>query len=428
MSIAKLNKLDRFDYLYFLIIVVVYAGMALPYAKNMFKPKGEIMAAIIPYTLTATLLIKHKVSFFNRRLLIVTGIYIFWCFLQILKYNKLYDGFFLSITSIYLGYSFIVIYGIRMFYLYERILIAFSIIAIVCWFFQLLVPAMMTSFMKATSLYNYPKASTILANNIFFSLSDYVRDSRGGYFPRNAGFSWEPGRYACMVIMAMFFNLIRTKFTIKKNRGLLILSIALISTQSTTGLGCLMLLFLFYGLNVSVKFRPIIFIIVVIPVVGAIFLLPFMGDKISELWFNEESINQIEHSVKYLHNSEKDIIVPQRFTALALEMLNIWDSPLLGYGVDSYNSYVKSTMSPLISLPGGLLKIVSQYGIPLSLLVYFQLYKTSKYFSKLYNYKGGWVLFALFALLSLSYPFWFVPFFSSIWMLQLFYKKNIKSL
>ena len=171
MSIAKLNKLDRFDYLYFLIIVVVYAGMALPYAKNMFNPKGEIMAAIIPYTLTATLLIKHKVSFFNRRLLIVTGIYIFWCFLQILKYNKLYDGFFLSIASIYLGYSFIVIYGIRMFYLYERILIAFSIIAIVCWFFQLLVPAVMTSFMKATSLYSYPKSSTILANNIFFSSS-----------------------------------------------------------------------------------------------------------------------------------------------------------------------------------------------------------------------------------------------------------------
>ncbi|MEO2072876.1 MAG: hypothetical protein ABGW99_16210 [Zunongwangia sp.] len=415
----RLSKLDRFDYFYFFVIVI-YAAMALPATKNMVKPpSGGIIAFIIPWGLTAIFIVKHKISFIDRKLTMVTLIYFVWVILQIIKYRIVYDGAFIYYGNILIAYILIKIYGYRMFLLYEKFIFFLSIIALLGWGLQIIAPAPLTLFMKATSLYGFSQESTIVANNIFFSLSNYSKYLAQGYIiPRNAGFASEPGRFAVMLVFAILSNLIRTRFSLKHNRIFWILSFALISSQSTTGLSGFMLILFIYFLNQKVKKR-VTLIIVFIPLALGIILLPFMGEKISELWFNNEDVQNAVYLAQYREEGDR-VLVPQRFVAIIFELMNIKDSPLLGYGIDTIHSYVRRNISPFISLPGGVFAIVSQFGVVIAFLVYRQLYKSSFYFQEIYRYKGKWVIFILFILMSLSYSLWFAPFFSTIWLFHLF--------
>ncbi|SDP70859.1 hypothetical protein [Desulforhopalus singaporensis] len=420
-----MRKIDRIDYFYFLI-VIIYAAMAVPATKSMVRPEGGgLVAYIIPWGLTFFMAIKHRVNFINNKLIYVVAVYGIWVILQTYKYSCFYDGSAIFFGNILIAYILIKIYDIRMFTMYEQIVVALSVLAIFGWILQTTTPLPFTAFMRATSVYDFGPDSTLEASNLFFSLSNFKLNVES-ILPRNAGFSWEAGRYASMVIFAMFFNLVRYRFRIKRNWAFWILCLALLTTQSTTGFGAFLFLIYVAIQNWKVKFKSIYKVIIIVPLLIGTVSLPFVGEKISDLWFSDVNMARLIEIAKY-HEAAGDLersIVPQRFDSLALHLMNIKDDPLLGYGIAPDNSFVRSEISSILSPTGGIITNFAQFGILLGLWAFYQLYLSSRFFSQLYNYKGTWALGVIFALLSVSYSFWFVPFFSSMWMFFLFKKRD----
>ena len=117
-----------------------------------------------------------------------------------------------------------------------------------------------------------------------------------------------------MLIIALWFNIQRTGLKFK-DRNFLILTLALISSQSTTG-------YLIYALMVTgyyiayKKWNP-----AYMAIGGCIFIgsmsLPFMQAKIVELFQNSQNMEQqlrnMEYSTRHGTDSEDIFYVPQRF-------------------------------------------------------------------------------------------------------------------
>lgn len=414
------KQLSNIDYFCFFVIVV-YAAMAVPATKSMIKPEGGgLVVFLIPWSLILFLILRHKVSFNNKVLFGVLLAYFVWVLLQTLSIGTFYMGSGIFFGNIIIAYLLIKIYSFKMFFLYERVVVIWSVFALIFWILHVVVPGPFEAMMRATSIYDFPPGGTILSHNIVYSLSNTAREG-ASFLPRNAGFSWEPGRYSSMLAFAMFFNVVRTKFVLTKNLSFWILVAAIITSQSTTGLSAMFIILLMVFTNKAKRVKLLAYLLALIPCIASIVYLPFMGDKISNLWFNQDNRNeQLFRMEYYMREGQEVILVPQRFDSMAYHFENFKDQPLLGYGIEPKNSYVQRELSPFIWPTGGIILLFSRFGLLIGFFAYVYLYKSSEWFSNKFGYDGKWWLFALFTLLSISYSFWFVPVFMSLWMYTLF--------
>lgn len=414
MLFSQIQK-NWFEYFYFFVIVI-YAAMATSFTKAMMYYSNPVGFAL-PVILTSILLVKNKVQFNNKELFIILSIIFIWFFLQYVKYSEY--NITLSIFLLYniiISYILIKIFNKKIFYLYEGILYYLSIVAIIGWLMMILIP---DSFGALIDVLKFPEKSPILRGNIFiFSMTDTIIEDKTFNIlniTRNSGFSWEPGRYASMVVFAIYFNLCRTNFNIKNNTIFWVLVIALLSTQSTTGYFGLIIILIYYILNKKRKSK-IVSILILIPLIISAIYLPFLGEKISILSDSEIMQVKIDSDLMNKENSvyaSEYAYVPQRFDGIALEFTNILNDPIIGYGNDLANSFVISNISDKLILSNGILKVFSRFGLFIGLLYYILAYRSSRLFAKLFNYKGSWLFFFIYISLSISYDFTTVPLFLS---------------
>lgn len=409
------DNIDLFDQMYFFIILI-YAAMPINATRNMFVNEDLTLLPLLPISLTIILIIKHKITFLDKKLILVITIFFCWLFLQYLITTDFYLGYLNILGNIIIAYILVRVYDLNMFLLYEKFTITLSIIALIGWFLHIIIPTIFSNFIISIGVISTP-GSTNVASIIIYTLTNTARDAITIFdLPRNSGFSWEPGRYAALVILAIYYNLNRNKYKIKGNYGFFILFIALLSTQSTTGYVTLLII-LFYIYRKNLIKSPIISTILFAILITIIFSLPFISDKIINLWFDEYLLNQ----TIALSNYSNNLIMPQRLTALIFDYKNIVDKPILGYGLYP-NSYVYNEISPNIRIVNGLLTIFSQYGLFIGLIVYYQLYKSSKLLYQINYSEAKYLFFLIFIAISISYNFWTVPFFMSTWMFALFRK------
>jgi hypothetical protein len=303
-----------------------------------------------------------------------------------------------------------------MFLLYEKIVVQLSIVALVGWVLMTIAP---NAFGSLIDIIKLPKSeNSILRGNILiFSMTDlkiYQAEQIFG-LTRNSGFSWEPGRFATMLLFALYFNMARTKFKFLGNRNFWILMLALLTTQSTTGFTAFGVIILFLLVNTKLK-SSFWYLILIIPAVISIYSLPFIGEKIAKLSDQNATQQKVATDLKYTTTT----YVPQRFDGLVFEYLNIINDPILGYGNEENNSFVKSKISDLLALANGLFKVISRFGIILAALFYFYLYKSSRQLSEFYRIKGAAFYMLLYMLLSVSYDLVTIPFFLAIVMYSAF--------
>ena len=152
--------------------------------------------------------------------------------------------------------------------------------------------------------------------------------------------------------------------------------------------------------------------------------LPFVGEKINTLLNIEDQTAKSEYDLSV---KEHDTYVPQRFEGLAYEYQNIINDPILGYGLEINNSYVKKHIFQELVLSNGILKVIARYGLIIGGLFYFLLYKSSKYITGFFNLKGGIIYLLLYIFISISYDFTTVPFFLSAVIFYLFTDKKVIS-
>ena len=220
----------------------------------------------LPIVLTIILLDRNKVKFDDKRLIRILLTFAIWTAL-LFSHKQHYDSVqysyvFFLFYSIIIAYIHIQVFGKKMLPLYEHIMVRLCFIALFLWGIAVIYPG------SATFFREFPK--TNLGRNVYYLFVWLDEAESGGAVVtyngilRNAGCTWEPGRFSIMILLALYCNMARCGIKFRGNWGSIILLISLITTQSTTGyIGALVLYSIFAFKKFDVKYILAFFLIIV---------------------------------------------------------------------------------------------------------------------------------------------------------------------
>ena len=416
-------KVKRFEYLYFLVMII-YMAQATSYTSRMVGglTARPLFPFLLPILLTIILLDRNKISFSHNGLSKILFIISIWtgCIIykESLYSDKELSYYFFLFYAIIIAYIHVRVFGNKLFPLYEKIMVQMCVIALGLWLFAVLVPS------SASLFRSFPEVN--YGRNVFFIFTwmDPARGQVENGIIRNAGFSWEPGRFAIMVLLAIYCNLLRNGIKFKKNRSGVILLLTMVSTQSTTGYIGTLALYAFWGLKNFNMGYILGITFIMIPIAYYASQLSFMKEKIErqlDLDFELEKLDKTIDYVNEVKQRNEYIASVGRFQAIYYEAQNIKEDPILGYGISPRNSYFSTHISSNFVLTGAILKIFGQYGIPLGLFFYLLLYKSSARIGREHGVNKG-ALFVIFLISCVSYPLFLIPVFTTFWFYGLFRK------
>ena len=410
-----LKKYGRFE-IFYMLVMVIYMAQATPETGRMIGGlSGNPIPFLLPIILTYMLWRKYPISFNNRKFYFVLIIYGIWAICSLIKYGiytteELSYHFFM-VYAIVIAYIHNKIYGYTLVPIYEQILVFFCKIAIVGWLIAVLIPA------SSSFFHLFPE--TAFGNHVLY-LFNWMDPAKGQIYSgivRNAGCSWEPGRFAIMVTLAIFCNLCQNGIKFRNNKNIWWLLIALITTQSTTGyITALVLYTIFMVKKFNFKYISL-FILVMIPVIYGLMQLDFMAEKIDDRFkINEVNERFLESEAYYSRHEGLDRhIALDRFQSIYFEWKNFLNDPILGYSRDFRKSLFAQSFISDYGLTGGLVSILSQYGIFLGLFIYYLLFHSSFCISRQFKYNKKYVLAICLILSSISYPIFGIPIFTTFW-------------
>jgi hypothetical protein len=246
-----------------------------------------------------------------------------------------------------------------------KVIYHLAVLSIFVYCLQLISGNAVYSFGKMLNL-PYPHFNGYV-NMIFFT---YVKQHPF----QNAGFSWEPGAFGFFLIIGILLNFFSNNFTFDKKAKWM--SLAAITTLSTTTYIAFMFVILLYFRARGVKFAKLLFFIIPILLVFAV-SLPFLFDKISLIYsMDMQDLKNIE-TLKQTYLRMGQIMPLNRFGSMffLLDRLGI----NLVWGVS--NIYRQTI--PILKntgLSNGIFEFFAQFGM---IGMAFLLFKSYKLFRKL---------------------------------------------
>jgi hypothetical protein len=395
--------------------LLLIAGSATVFARS-FQTWENPLALIIPLLISVRFIYKYKVRF-NRNFTSLILCFLIYYFLLTLKFEEFHYKFLIIYPlSFFIAYAAIMSLKSNFFIIYEELLKYLCGIALFLWVIQLFIPEQLTLLLKSIT-FLAPYNEIIKAQiGVYTVISEGALES---FSTRNSGFAWEPGAFSVFINFAIFINLIRNQFKLKRNWGLYLLILALISTQSTTGYSIFLLIAIFYFINLKMKSGFVLFIPLFIIGVFYLFSLPFMYEKIDQL-FNEKITDVVDTGAQEW-NSDK-MIGAQRFVSFQIDFVDFLNNPILGYGGHDEDMWTKKSDINVVSI-SGIGKILARFGLVGTLFFIIVLYRSSVQFSKVFNYKGKLILFFLILQVSISYSLIENPIFLCFWMFFYFQPK-----
>lgn len=407
------RKNNIVDYL-FVFVIIIYAGKATVFVESSDSWDNPL-GLILPIAFSIFIAFYHRISFSKGFYYFIIGYFVYNAALA-LKYNAIHLRFFeIYIVSFIISYITIAALKNRFFIYYENILYYLSIISLFFWGILIVMPGTLINIFHLIQ-FSTPAYENVESNIIVYTINSFkwIDDPDAGLglfsLSRNAGFAWEPGAFACFLNLAIFINLIRTKFRIHNNIKLLIFIITLITTFSTTGFTLLMLLLLLYIYNQNIKYT-----ILLLPfsVILCLFILtlPFMGQKITELT-NYDTDEMIENSV-YLDHPE----TPQRIQSLAIDFIDFLQNPILGTGGQMTDRWTAKLGADIATI-SGIGKVLSVFGIVGIIFFFYSLATSSIEFTKTYNFRGWLFPFLMIAMISISYSIIFNSLLLCFWAIN----------
>lgn len=415
------KKYTGFDLLY-MTIMVIYMAQATPETSRMVGSlSGNPISFLIPIILTIILCYKRKISFKNINLYIILFLYCIWAICSLIKYGiyttEEFSYHFFMMYAIIIAYIHNRIFGYKLIPIYEDVMVIFSKIALLGWLIAILLP-FSASFFKIFPETNYGNSVLYI-----FTWMDPEKGQVYSEIIRNAGCSWEPGRFAIMVTLAIFCNLCQNGIKFRKNKNIWWLLIAAITTQSTTGYFSIIILYLVFAFNKFNSKNLMVIMLVVLPIIYGLMQLDFMGDKIISRFNNAKDISRLEESFKWnsrLYEDGEYIGSLDRFDAAVFEWLNFINDPILGYGRNIEHSYFRTDISNNFVLANGLVKVLSSYGLILGVVFFYVLFVSSIKIANSSPIKRKSALILILCLSAISYPILSIPIFTSFWFYGLF--------
>ena len=414
--------IKKFEYFY-IWVMVIYMARISPETSRMIGGFGFDIPFLFPIILTLVLLHRNKISFQNNNLKKLLGLFMLWTMVIILKFS---DSFisnpsqvsysFFLFYSILIAYIHIKVFGKKLFVVYEDIIVKLAIISLPLWALGQLIPVI------PNTIYSlFPDNG--FGYNILY-LFNWIHNEEHTY--RNSGCSWEPGMFASLILFAIAVNILRNKsFRLKHNNNIFILFLALLSTFSTTGYVTFLLLVLY--VNFKNKLSNVILIISLIPIVIFIFQLDFMSQKIMDQLnldeANENFMISADYAFKTMEKGEYTSSLG-RFQTIYFEFENFKEDFLIGYGLSSENSYFYNNISTNYSLPGGIMTLLSRFGLFFGLYIYYLFYRSSNKLSKDFSFKKNNLFFITYLLSSVSYNLFISPIIMSYFLYDAFSDKK----
>lgn len=400
------SRLSFFNY-FFVFCFFVYAGKATIFARELgdIRTIGNAFALL----LTIVFIIRNKIRFSNS-FLITQIIFLVYALITVLIYHHL-SLWWISLNVLCLTYAYVLCEGFKekLFSVIETVLFHLAIISIIFWILFLISPNLVESIVKTFQFSaTYSEGGNVEANMIIYTFPNLEYGSKEfNLWVRNPGFAWEPGAFASMLCLGLFCNRLRTNFRLSNNPAFWIFLIALVSTQSTTGLtifGGMILLWLLE----NHKFRPIV---IMIPLIGYIFTLPFVWDKI---FFEYDKIGTLDI---------RTVAGPQgRFISLALDWEEFLRHPIWGLGCNFQNTWLNQHGYD-ISTISGIGELLSVYGGVITIIFSIVLIKSARLVDKTFGLNNPWIMIIVVVGMMISYNLWQSPIYIACWMYCIFRKK-----
>lgn len=396
MNTISIEKVPYTAKIFYMFMMFMWVASVSDYTSFNFGKNPIIMPVFL--IILAFYYIKYCHKSY-KPLWIVLIVNVVWNIASYFKYGGLISINFPSFYSIIIAHVAFNIYTKKDFlYYFEKMLVMFCSISLVVWLLANIMGAPFVSFMRSISVIQ--PSSPTETYSFLFGLCSHIQMG----IRRNLGFTWEPGRFACWILLGMYFNLVRNKFNIK-NKPFCILFFSLLTTLSTTGYSLLTVLVLFILINKKSNFTRAVIVLCVVLAFPTVWGLSIMSGKIEGLMDLDAGLGAIEyHSVE----DGMAIVCPQRFTGIYVSFLNFINDVFLGFNQLS-NSFVSTVLykhSVIVAPSEGIIGFLAKYGIFYGSFFYFWLIRSSSYLSSSFDYKGKWMFFLLFMGISFSYEFW----------------------
>lgn len=328
-------------------------------------------------------LIRHGLS---NRLIKALMVWSLYCITLILHYGDFLvtvNHFVRFSTFIIASYILIVKYNTSLFFRFEKIVVLLAKISLFFWLWILI---NRSSLISVGSIFNIghsgnnPDRMSDYYHILIYTIEYFSYHTTT--IQRNYGFCLEPVIFSVFLVFALYFNILRNEgIKFKGNTDLIVLLIALISTQSTTGLITFMLFILYYiqskkGLSVG-KLVALIAAIVLFGI--AFFFTDFLFPKI------ESQYQSLSDYDKISRMSNKDMrFSAGRMGGFIIGWNDIQTNPILGIGANGMRSFANKDGASLMNT-NGFAGIMSMFGLFGLTLLFYLTTKTSRILSKLFK-------------------------------------------
>lgn len=407
MAIGIKNKRISFFYIY-VFLMIMWSSRTSPF-WDLYSATSVM--TIIYLCINLYFYIKFCKSKSLRPVWIFTSIVCVWYALVCLKFGKLIKFPYPIIYDIFVVFIAYCMMKKRFFYYFDKVVSDLSLICLVVWLGAVLLPDMVPILIHKISI--TPAARPMASNFFIFGLCSQFEEG----IRRNLGFTWEPGRYSCYLLIALFINLSINKFKIYNNRNFWILFLSLLSTLSTTGyVGCsIVILYFLYNKGIMSKAIVIGILVVAFPTIMS---FSFMQNKIQDVILTTYNEDEVSHNMNHIMSQkEMPIIVPQRGLGIYVDVLDFIHDPFIGYG-EEFRSYSNTRLfhGYIVSSSNGITKIFASKGLIYGCIIYILLFASSFLFAWQWQTKGVFFLAILFLTISVSYDFW-----NGVWGFFVFY-------
>lgn len=406
----KFEGIKAYNFL-LMIALLLASGMATKFSRSIELTLFLFTASFIYLFIKRSLLDKHY--FF------ACAVWFLYVILSYAKYSgENYFWPFLYFCNLTIVFSIIKYYGIRFFETFTDAMYFLASWSLICYLWQIISFETMFPLWSQFDLSEgmLEKPYTYYAHTFLYTVYQFKNDSAP--FVRNAGFCWEPGAFACFLVMAILLQLYQDSFLAFRNkRRYLIFLIALLSTGSTTGLIGMIVIFVGYLFNLK-KNNKIIYLSVFLVVLIPFLLFGFSHfDKVK----GQISANLMEQI--YAADSTEHEKGLGRFQSAAVLGLDFINNPILGLGVNKSGSWIKK-LGVDVSPTSGLGNMFSRFGSFLMIPFLYYLLKSSDFFSQFYKCRGKFLFFAIILVIGFSFNVIETPIFLSLILFSLFYKNN----
>jgi len=398
---------DKLKNLY-IIILLFYSGLS----TEFFKSQNGIIALFV-FSGIMAFIFKVKI---NKIFLYAFSVWVIYIILSYFSHGVFTPFFaFRNFVFIYVTYVVINIYRNRLTQYFEKYITILALISIVFYAWQMLSVNTLASFMNIFNV----AGDIQRGSDYFYNILVYTLEINRGTnsILRNYGFCFEPGPFSIYLSLGILFNLMDKGIRFRENRNLIIMLIALLTTQSTTGYLAVGSLFVYisYKQNRSI-FKYYIVAFLALGLVTLILYIPFLGDKIRITYESGLAVEQTLNRAINLNTNYS----AGRFGGIILGWKDFIRFPLLGISGITELSYGRHSGYG-IYMVNGIANIMSTFGLFGIIMYLIFLIKSSKFFSSIYGRDSnlGFVIVMLISLFSYSVHFGVLTFmfiFSSIFI------------